>query len=205
MQSWWDALTAIEKIFWFIAIPFSIVFAIQMVLTFVGLGGGATDPGSDFPGIHTDISSNGHDASHSNEDAGPAFSFFTIRNFIAFFTVFSWSGLAFTHSEYNLTLTILLSVLIGLFAMLLISSLFYFAMKMTSSGNISVQNAIGATGKVYIPIKANKSGIGKVQVTFQGSVREMQAITTGTADLPTNTIIRVTAVADENILVVEKI
>ncbi len=205
MQSWWDALTAIEKFFWFIAIPCSIVFAIQMVLTFVGLGGGATDPGADLPGMHTDVLANGHDVSHSNEDAGPAFSFFTVRNFIAFFTVFSWSGLAFTHSGYRLTLTILFSVLIGLFAMLMISSLFYFAMKMTSSGNISVQNAIGATGKVYIPIKANKSGIGKVQVTFQGSVREMQAITTGTADLTTNTIIRVTAIVDENILVVEKI
>ena len=205
MQSWWDALNATEKLFWFIAIPFSIIFVIQMVLAFIGIGGGATDPGADMPDMHTDLGSNGHDVTHSNQDSGPAFSFFTVRNFIAFFTVFSWSGLAFTHSGCSLTSTILLSLLIGLIAMLLISSLFYFAMKMTSSGNISVQNAIGATGKVYLPIKANKSGIGKVQVTFQGSVREMQAITTENTDLPTNTIIRVAAIADENILIVEKI
>ena len=205
MQSWWDALTAIEKIFWFIAIPFSIIFVIQMILTFTGLGGGATDPGADLPGMHTDSPSNLLDSNHSNEDAGPGFSFFTIRNFIAFFTIFSWSGLAFTHAGYGILLTVLWSIFIGLIAMLLISSLFYFAMKMTASGNVSVINAIGATGKVYLPIKANKSGIGKVQVTFQGSIREMQAITTESTDLPTNTIIRVTAIADENILVVEKI
>lgn len=205
MQSWWDALTAIEKLFWFIAIPFSIIFVIQMILTFIGIGGGATDPGVDMPGMHTDVPLNGPDITHSNEDSGPGFSFFTIRNFIAFFTIFSWSGLAFTHAGYSVLLTVLWSVLIGLIAILLITSLFYFAMNLTSSGNISVKNAIGATGKVYLPIKANKAGIGKVHVTFQGSVREMQAITNEIADLPTNTIIRVTAVADENILVVEKI
>ena len=205
MQSLWDALTAIEKLFWFIAIPFSIIFVIQMILTFIGFGGGATDPGAETPGMNGDMPANGHESTHSNEDAGPGFSFFTIRNFIAFFTVFSWSGLAFTHAGYSLVLTILWSILIGLIAMLLISSLFYFAMNMTSSGNVSVQNAIGATGKVYLPIKASKGGIGKVHVTFQGSVREMQAITNENTDLPTNTIIRVTAIADDNILLVEKI
>jgi hypothetical protein len=78
-------------------------------------------------------------------------------------------------------------------------------MKMADSGNISVKNAIGATGKVYIPIKANKGNVGKVQVTFQGSIREMQAVTLQDMDLPTNSIIKVTGIAGDNILLVEKI
>jgi membrane protein implicated in regulation of membrane protease activity len=205
MQTWWDALTAIEKIFWLIAIPFSVIFIIQMVLSFTGIGGGATDPGADITDIQTDISTAGHDISHSNEDAGPGFSFFTIRNFIAFFTVFSWSGLGFINAGLGLGLTIVLSVLLGGLAMLVISSLFYFTSKMVGSGNILVKNAIGATGKVYLPIKAAKGNIGKVQVTFQGSIREMQAITEQDSDLPTNTIIKVTGLADESILIVEKI
>ena len=174
MQTWWDAFTAIEKIFWLIAIPFSVIFIIQMVLSFTGIGGGATDPGADIPDIQTDISTSGHDISHSNEDAGPGFSFFTIRNFIAFFTVFSWSGLGFINAGLGLGLTMVLSVILGGLAMLVISSLFYFTSKMAGSGNISIKNAIGATGKVYLPIKAAKGNIGKVQVTFQGSIREMQ-------------------------------
>lgn len=205
MQMWWDALTAIEKVFWLIAIPFSVIFLIQMVLSFTGFGSGATDPGADISDIHTDVSSSGHDISQSNEDAGPGFSFFTIRNFIAFFTVFSWSGLAFNNAGLGLVLTVLLSIIIGIIAMLIISSLFYFTSKMTDSGNMSVKNAIGATGKVYLPIRAGKGNIGKVHVTFQGSIREMQAITTGDRDLPTNTIIKVTGLADENILIVENI
>ncbi|MFA5971732.1 MAG: hypothetical protein WC780_05235 [Lentimicrobiaceae bacterium] len=202
MQTWWDALTAIEKILWFIAVPFSVIFILQMILSFTGIGGGATDPGAEFTGIQTDMAA-GHDISHSNEDAGPGFSFFTIRNFIAFFTVFSWSGLAFNNAGLGIALTVILSVVMGVVAMLLISSLFYFTSKMTDSGNVSVKNAIGATGKVYIPIKANKGNVGKVQVTFQGSIRELQAITLLDKDLSTNTIIKVTGLADENILIVE--
>jgi len=205
MQNWWDALTAIEKVLWLIAIPFSVIFLIQMVLSFTGIGGGATDPGADIPDIDTDISSTGHDIAHSNEDAGPGFSFFTIRNFIAFFTVFSWSGLAFNNAGVSMGLTLILSVLLGVLAMVFISSLFYFTSKMADSGNVSVKNAIGATGKVYLPIKANKGNVGKVLVTFQGSVREMQAITMQDKDLSTNMIIKVTGLADENILIVETI
>ena len=70
--------------------------------------------------------------------------------------------------------------------------LFYFAMKMADSGNISIKNAVGATGKVYLPIKAGKGNIGKVHVSFQGNLREMQAITNENTDLPTNTIVKVT-------------
>lgn len=205
MQTWWDALTTIEKVFWLIAIPFSVIFIIQMVLSFTGIGGGATDPGADIPDMQADISSAGHDLSHSNEDAGPGFSFFTLRNFVAFFTVFSWSGLALNNAGLSIGIAITLSVLIGIIAMLIISSLFYFTMKMADSGNVSVKNAIGATGKVYLPIKANNGNVGKVQVTFQGSIREMQAVTMLGKDLSTNTIIKVTGLADENILIVESI
>ena len=205
MQTWWDALSAIEKVFWIIAIPSSVIFIIQMVLSFTGLGGGATDPGAEFADLHTDILTAGHDLTQSNEDAGPGFSFFTIRNFIAFFTLFSWSGIAFTNAGVGIGLTILLSVLVGILGMVVISSIFYFTMQMAESGNISMKNAIGAIGTVYLPIKANKGNIGKVNVTFQGSLREFQAVTWHGEDLPTHTMIKVTSLADENILVVEKI
>lgn len=206
MQTWWDALTTIEKVFWLIAIPFSVIFLIQMVLSFTGIGGGATDPGSDIPAdFHSELGNGSHDVTHSNEDAGPGFSFFTLRNFIAFFTVFGWSGLALNNAGISIGITITLAVLIGIIAMMIISSLFYFTMKMADSGNVSVKNALGATGKVYLPIKANNGNVGKVQVTFQGSIREMQAVTMLDKDLSTNTIIKVTGLADENILIVESI
>jgi len=205
MQTWWEALSSFEKVLWLMAIPFSLIFVIQMVLSFIGIGGGATDPGADIPDSGTDTSHDGHNISNSNEDAGPGFSFFTVRNFIAFFTVFSWSGIAFYNSGYSNGTAIILSILLGIIAMLIISALFYFAMKMTDNGNMSIKNAIGSTGKVYIPIKASSGNVGKVQVTFQGNLREMHAITHQTSDLATNTIVKVTGVEGDDILVVEKI
>lgn len=205
MQIWWDALTSIEKVLWLIAIPFSVIFIIQMVTSFTGIGGGSTDPGADISDFQSDVSASGHDFAHSNEDSGPGFSFFTIRNFVAFFTVFSWSGIALNNAGTGLGLTVILAILIGVVAMLLISSMFYFTSKMADSGNVSVKNAIGSTGTVYLPIKANKGNVGKVMVTFQGSVREMPAVTLQDKDLATNKIIKVTGLADENILIVETI
>ena len=34
--AWWDALTSVQQIYWGIAIPFTLIFLIQTVLTFVG-------------------------------------------------------------------------------------------------------------------------------------------------------------------------
>ncbi len=204
MQAWWDALSAIEKVFWLLAIPFSIIFVIQMILTFIGIGGGATDPGADFSDINFESDATDHDALHSNDDFGPGFSFFTIRNFIAFFTVFSWTGIAFINAGYSNIATIFFAILAGLFAMVIISAMFYFIMRMADSGNVSIKNALGAVGKVYIPIKANNGNVGKIQVTFQGALREMQAITKADQDLPTNTLVKVTGIAGDEILIVEK-
>lgn len=207
MQSWWETLTAFERVMWLIALPFSAIFLIQMILSFIGIGGGATDPGVDLPGdIHTDISadSSGNDVQHSNADSGPGFSLFTLRNFIAFFTVFGWSGIAFDHSGMGNGLTVILSMLLGVLAMVVISALFYFIMKMAENGNASAKNAVGAVGKVYLPIKAHEGNIGKVHVAFQGSLREMQAVTRQEFDLPTNTIIKVAGIAGGDILIVER-
>lgn len=207
MQSWWDILTAFERVMWLIALPFSVIFLIQMILTFIGFGGGSTDPGVDLSGdIHADITADaaGNDVQHSNTDTGPAFSLFTLRNFIAFFTVFGWSGIAFYHAGMSNGLSVLLAALLGVLAMLIISLLFYFIMKMAENGNVSAKNAIGAVGKVYLPIKAYEGNIGKVHVAFQGNLREMQAITRQEYDLPTNTIIKVAGISGNDILIVER-
>ena len=62
-SEWWDTLSTIEQIYWGIAIPFTLIFLIQMVLTFIG---GELD----------------HDGSVDHDiemDDGAGFQFFTIR------------------------------------------------------------------------------------------------------------------------------
>lgn len=203
MQAWWDTLTIFEKVFWMIALPFSLIFFIQLVLTLFGMGG-STDPGVDSLDHGGDIPHD-HDISNSADDAAPAFSVFTIRNFIAFFTVFGWAGLAANHYGLNHMWSILIAVVLGVAAMFLVSSLFFFIMKLADSGNMNINNAIGQTGKVYLPIKANSGNTGKVHVTVQDGLREISAITKGPEDLATGTIIKVTGIASDDVLIVEKV
>ena len=170
LSEWWNALDTIHKIYWGLAIPFTLIFLIQMVLTFIG-GEIEVDGDADF-----DVES----------DSGAGFQFFTLKNFIGFFTIFSWSGIA------------------GLLMMTLMASLFYFFSKLTDSGTLNINNAKGAVAEVYMRIHGSRGNIGKVLVKVQGSLRELEAITDDPEDLPTGAVVNVKEVINDNILLVSK-
>lgn len=187
MTEWWQQLTSFEKILWYISIPSSILFLIQMLMTFIGLGGDDSD---------ADSGGDGDDGS------GSAFRIFTIRNIIIFFTVFGWSGITLYNSGWRESYVIIVSIFIGILVMSIVAALFYSITRLVQNGTMEITNAKGKTGEVYIPIPGNKAGIGKVNIMLQGAVREMDAMTEG-ENLPRGTIVKVTEVIN-NILLVEK-
>ncbi|HPE57036.1 MAG TPA: hypothetical protein P5514_07275 [Bacteroidales bacterium] len=216
MNEWWEALTAFEKIFWYIAIPFSLILIIQLIMTFVGMGDGDTDVGvgSDLGDMDLDMDGDidfdsmdmQTESDFSVSDMDPSFNFFTIRNFIAFFTLFGWGGIAAWTEGASRPWTIVIAVIAGLIAMTLNASLFYFMSKMQDQGGgLKIQNALGQIGDVYLPIKAEGGNVGKIQVAIQGSIREMQAITKDKFDLTTGSVVKVIGVVSNSILVVEKL
>lgn len=188
LSEWWNSLNTIRQIYWGIAIPFSLIFLIQMVLTFIG-GEMEIDGDADF-----DVES----------DSGVGFQFFTLKNFIGFFTIFSWSGIAALDSDYSTATTLIISTISGLIMMTLMASLFYFFSKLTDSGTMDINNAKGAIAEVYMRIHGNRSNIGKVLVKVQGSLRELEAITDDEEDLPTGSVVNVKDVINDNILLVSK-
>ena len=187
-SSWWSALEMFPKVYWMIAIPFSVFFIIQ---TLVSLFAG--DVEHDVAG-DSDVSS----------DDGVPFQFFSIKNLVAFFTIFGWSGLACINAGLGNIYVILISVICGLLMMLIMASIFYFMSKLTESGNLDIKNAINKTGTVYLYIPASRSGTGKVQIKVQNSLRELDAITDDTEQISTGSIILVVDVLDNNILVVKR-
>ena len=188
LSEWWNSLDTIRQIYWGIAIPFSLIFLIQMVLTFIG-GEMEIDGDADF-----DVES----------DSSVGFQFFTLKNFIGFFTIFSWSGIAALDSDYSTATTLIISTISGLIMMTLMASLFYFFSKLTDSGTMNINNAKGAIAEVYMRIHGNRSNIGKVLVKVQGSLRELEAITDDEEDLPTGSVVNVKDVINDNILLVSK-
>ncbi len=185
--TWWDGLQVIEKIYWMIAFPSTLFFFIQLIITFIG---GDVD----------------HDFDHDfdGDTGGGGFHPFTFKNMVAFFTLFSWSGLASIEGGFSLAVTIFISTISGLIMMIIMAFLFYYISKFTHSGTLDLNNAIGQTGDVYLTIPAKKAGMGKVQINVQGQLRTLNAMTSDLEDIKTGAVIEVDEVVNDNILVVHK-
>lgn len=184
MTEWWEALTKLQRIFYYVAIPFTLVLLIQAVLTFIGLGGSDADADGDADadmdaddGFDVD---DDFDVDTDVDEPNPGiagFRFFTVRGIVAFFCIFGWTGVSLVNTSLSTALIIALSVAAGLIAMLIIGLMFYAVKNLQSSGNIRHRNAVGKTAEVYIPIPANRIGKGKVMVTVQERLVEAEAIT----------------------------
>ncbi len=238
MFDWFYDLSVIEKVFWVIASGFSVIFLIQLILTFIGIGGEAdtdidtdidtdvdisadadadidtdadisadadtdADADIDAEGEHPHVNdSDMTDYDRSKTTKKRRFKLFTFRGIVAFFMVFGWAGILAKNSGINTVYSILIAFVMGFGMMFVISLLFYFLLGLTESGNIDIRNAVGSTGKVYIPIPEESQGFGKVQIIVQGAVREMDAITIG-GRLSTGTDIRVIGIVKGKLLVEE--
>jgi membrane protein implicated in regulation of membrane protease activity len=187
-SGWWEALSLMQKIYWCIAVPSTMFFAFQLVFTFLG-GDMDVQAGHDFEFDH---------------DTGIGVQFFTLKNLIGFFTLFSWTGIAALDAGASEQKSLVAAIIAGVVMMALMTTLFYFMSKMAATGTLKIENALGKTGEIYLPVKANRGGIGKVMVKVQGSLREMEAITDDDADLSTGSVVRVKEVIDSNILLVTK-
>ncbi|MGH1386506.1 hypothetical protein [Kordia sp.] len=190
MEDWFSALTTFEKSYWVIAAISSTIFVFVLITTF--LIGDADGADGD---VDSDIES----------DTGIGFQFFTFKNLVAFFTIFSWAGISSINAGYGKGVTILISSLAGLAMMVVMATLIYYINKLVSSGTLKLENAIGNVGEVYLTIGANRSKIGKVHVNIQGALRELDALADSEETLKTGTVVEVTEITGTGILIVQPI
>ena len=192
-NSWWESLSILSKVYWIITISASAIFLIQIVMTFIGV----------------DSDSGGMDASGDADasidaDHGIGFQLISLKNLIGFFTIFGWSGIACLDSELSVPLTIGISLFCGLLMMVIMASIFYFMGKLVESGNVVMASIIEKTGTVYLVIPASRKAAGKIQIQHQG-YRTIDAMTDDTEDIPTGSVIQVTAVINDELLLVKKV
>jgi hypothetical protein len=192
MSGWWSSLSAFERLFWYFALPFTLLFIFRLVAALTGLGG-------------TDDDGDGADSADFSEDESflEGFRLFTLQNFIIFFTGFGWAGIYAVNAGFSHALTVLFAFIVGLFLMVAVAGIFYMITRLAESGNIDISRAVNATGRVYIPIPPKRTGVGQIQIALQGSLREIAAVTEGKL-LPTGTSVRVVAIVDHDTLLVEK-
>jgi hypothetical protein len=183
--TWWDGLGLALQIYWGLAIPFTVFFVLQLILSL--FSGHAPDNIAD-----VDVET----------DHGISFQFISVKNLIGFFTIFSWTGIACLDSGLSHGLTLLISTISGLMMMGLMAGLFYFMARMNVDGTMKIQKAIGQTGEVYLTIQSKRKSIGKVQIKVMGSLRTLDAMTDDTSDIATGHVVTVSDVVNDSILLV---
>jgi len=182
-------LDALHQTFWYIAIPVSVIFIIQMVMTFMGAD--ASD------GIEADF--------EGDFDGGDApFQLFSLRNLINFLLGFGWSGVLLFERFDNKTVLVFIAFVVGAAFVALFFFLIRQILKLSEDNTFKIENTIGKTASVYLTIPERKSGKGKVQVSVNGTTHELDAVTENDT-IPSGTVVRVKAIESGSLLIVEKL
>ena len=191
MSEWWDGLTLLNQIFVTIAIPATLIMIIQSLMMFFGFG---FDSDADM-----DISDQ---TDFDADDASDGLSLITVRGMVAFFSIGGWSGLVASTGGLPNVASIVIAFVACSLALIAIAYLFKVYLKLQISGNVKISNAVGKTGKVYIPIPANKSGTGQITILVQERLVQLSAITNENRILKTGEFVVVSELIDEQTVLV---
>lgn len=193
MINWWNGLELVQQIFALIAIPSTALLIIQTVLQLIGIGDDGIDLDGD--GIpDTDI-----DAASIDD----GLTLFSVRGILSMLCITGWLGVGLLETSLPDWAAVLISVAAGIATLVGIAFLMRGILRLQSSGNIDISNAVGKVAQIYIPIPAAGLGSGKVTITLQEKFCEYSAITANSEALATGRYVRVVAVGDGDVLVVE--
>ena len=129
----------------------------------------------------------------------------TVRGVIAFFAIGGWAGLAALTAGIPAIWSIQIALLSGVAAMILASVVIRFALRMQSSGNIDLRNAVDQIAEVYIKIPPLRSNTGKVMMLLQERYTEIDAVTDNEEAIKPYTKVVITGLASRDCLIVRPI
>ncbi|MGH4050302.1 MAG: hypothetical protein ACREVX_02965 [Clostridium sp.] len=208
MSEWWSGIGSFEKLFWFIAFPATTIFILQTIMTLIGIDG-HEDMLSDTSDLINEVPQDSveletYDDASQFLDLKYKFKLVTLRSLVAFFTVFSWTGIVATTSGKGKITSVIIALIAGFVMMYIVSYIYFFLTKFAEDGTMNIKNAINREGLVYLTILDNRKSVGKVEIIVQGSLRLLDAVTDGEA-IPTGSNVVVIDIVEEQLLLVEKI
>jgi hypothetical protein len=185
--SWWHSLPSFEKILWTIALVFSFMLLLQVILSMIH-------------GDHDHAS--GHSDGHGDHDHGVGYQFFTLKNMMAFFTMFGWVGIGAVREGIGYGTAACIAFASGVIIVVIMAVIFKKVSELRYNGVMQIENAINKTGSTYLFIPAKRSGMGKVHIKIQGTLQELFAMTDDETEIATGTLVRVKSIINERILLV---
>ena len=191
MMDFFNSLEPLQKFFWIVACCASLVFIIQTIMTFIGLG---TD---------ADVDAGPMDGTVDSVEDGSLSGVFSFRNLINFLLGYGWAGVLFFETIEKRWLLQFLAIAVGLLFVLAFVFMFRQVMKLSHDGSFKMSEAVGLMADVYLRIPAARSGRGKVQVSVKGSVHEIDAVTDSDKDIPTGGQVKILEVIGDDLLLVK--
>ena len=192
MINWWNELDLIQQIFALIALPSTVLIIVQTVLLLIGIGADSD----------ADVDADGIDGLDLADDG---LAIFSIRGILSMLCITGWVAVALLETSLPAGVSIAIAIVCGIATLIGMAFLMRAINRLQSSGNIDIGNCIGKIGEVYIPVPASGNGSGKVNLTVQEKFSEFTAITTSGDQLKTGSFVRVVAVSESGVLVVEPI
>lgn len=171
--------------YWAAAVVSSILFAIQTVSLFLGF-----DTDSDFSGGDAQFDFDG-------------LQLVSLKTVSCFVLGFGWTGVIFYPHIDNPLWLASLAVLVGLGFMLGIAFLLRQVLNLSQDNTFHLSQCVDSVAEVYLRIPAQ--GRGKITVSIEGSMHELQAISKEENDIPTGSKVRIVQVIDDNTVQVQPI
>lgn len=177
------------------------VFLIQSLLAVMGFGLDELDIPDDIP----DDLPDGGDSFSADHGSTWLFGVISFRTIIAALTFFGLAGLATESAGATAPVSLTVAIVVGLAAMYSVYWLMKVMMGLGQDGSIRIENSIGLTGTVYIPIPGENAGTGKIQMKLQNRIVEYAAQTTERERLSTGTQVRIVEVLSPTTLQVARL
>jgi hypothetical protein len=187
-MEWFNGLDLFLKSYWIIAGIASLIFIIQMALTFIGMD--TSD------GLQADFS--------GDVDADGPFQFFSLRNLVNFFLGFGWGGVCFYNTFTAKIWVTVFAFLTGILFVLLFFVIIKQFMKLEKDNTFQLPDTLGKIADVYLAVPEAKSGKGKIQISVKGAFHEIDAITEEER-IPTGSKAKVVEIIDSQTVLVIKL
>lgn len=185
IQEWWDLLSSTEKVFWLIGGIASALLIVQTLLSMIGFD---ADTDADFDGA----------------DLSGDFTVFSFKSMMAFLAFFGWMGVVGLGRGWTMGIVLVAAAGAGLVAMVMVAYMLFQFQKLETSGTMRIEDALLKEGEVYLTIPALGEGTGMVSMEVSGSIRELSAVSSGSA-IRTGEKIKVVDIIDDHVLLVEPI
>ena len=188
MTEWFNNLSVMEHIFFWLGIAATLFLIVQIILMcFTSFGG--------------DVDIDGDGDIDVDTDSGV--SILTVKSITAFFAVGSWAGLlTCAVAPANLQwLAVIIAIIAGGAAMAVVVLIFRAMAKMQCNGALETDKLVGKQATVYISVPSARSGRGKITLNAQGKFLELDAVTDSEEKLLTDEIVEIIAAENECMVV----